>query len=115
MLTLLAEFDNALLPLTIDGVFGPGTTQAVRQYQSLAGLAPDGVVGEQTWGSIYRHASQAYRVLGQARLREILQTAVPAMWVPGADRMPEEGVQMGQFPGTDLSIGQRDGQRSDWR
>ena len=45
MLALLAEFEDALLPITVDSVFGPQTAQAVRQYQSLAGLIPDGIVG----------------------------------------------------------------------
>jgi hypothetical protein len=36
-------------PVTVDGVFGPGSEQAVRDYQKASGLVVDGVVGEQTW------------------------------------------------------------------
>jgi hypothetical protein len=35
--------------LEIDGVFGPLTTEAVKDFQSKHGLAPDGVVGPLTW------------------------------------------------------------------
>mgnify|MGYP007025299632 CR=1 FL=1 len=30
MLALLAQFDNSLSPMTVDGEFGPSTTRAVR-------------------------------------------------------------------------------------
>lgn len=49
----------------LDGVFGPSTTAAVRTFQEVFGLTPDGVVGPSTW----------YRVLyiynGIKRLSEL--------------------------------------------
>lgn len=38
--------------ITVDGVFGSGTAQAVRTIQSSRGLAADAVVGAQTWGAL---------------------------------------------------------------
>jgi len=38
--------------LTVDGVFGSGTTSAVRSFQSSHGLAVDGIVGSQTWQAL---------------------------------------------------------------
>lgn len=35
-----------------DGIFGPKTCAAVKRYQSLKGLAVDGIVGPITWGSL---------------------------------------------------------------
>lgn len=45
MLAVLAEFDDAIPPLTVDGVFGSSTANAVRSFQRQTGLMPDGVVG----------------------------------------------------------------------
>lgn len=44
-----------------DGVFGQGTETAVREFQEIFGLTPDGVVGFNTWykiSSIYVAVSQ---------------------------------------------------------
>jgi hypothetical protein len=38
--------------LKVDGVFGKKTGAAVRSFQSVHGLAVDGVVGPHTWGAI---------------------------------------------------------------
>jgi hypothetical protein len=39
--------------LDVDGVWGDQTEEAVRKYQKLNGLEVDGIVGTQTWGSLY--------------------------------------------------------------
>jgi peptidoglycan hydrolase-like protein with peptidoglycan-binding domain len=38
--------------LALDGVFGPQTGAAVREFQREAGLAVDGIVGPQTWQAL---------------------------------------------------------------
>jgi N-acetylmuramoyl-L-alanine amidase/Putative peptidoglycan binding domain len=40
------------LQVAIDGVFGPGTEAAVRQFQRNNGVVPDGIVGPKTWALI---------------------------------------------------------------
>ena len=38
--------------ITIDGIFGPVTNDAVRAFQNLIGLSVDGIVGPQTWNHL---------------------------------------------------------------
>jgi hypothetical protein len=41
------------LGLSADGIFGPKTKAAVIAYQGSHGLKPDGIVGTQTWHSLF--------------------------------------------------------------
>ena len=84
MLSLLAEFDDALSPVPADGVFGPETQRAVQAYQRWAGLADDGVVGQATWNAMF-----------QRFIRE-------------EDALEEEMAHLGQYPGYALRLGQTD-------
>ena len=46
---LLRQSGNTV---TVDGVFGPLTDQAVRSFQQAKHLTVDGIVGPQTWGAL---------------------------------------------------------------
>ena len=46
---LLRERGSDLAP---DGIFGPRTDTAVRQFQASKGLASDGIVGPRTWPAL---------------------------------------------------------------
>jgi peptidoglycan hydrolase-like protein with peptidoglycan-binding domain len=50
---------KALGPDSVDGVFGPQTEQAVKDFQQSEGLVADGIVGPTTWAQLppYREAS----------------------------------------------------------
>ena len=43
----------------VDGQFGPKTQQAVKDYQQKNGLSVDGIVGNETWGSLTKPNSGA--------------------------------------------------------
>ena len=38
--------------IDVDGYFGPGTERAVRDFQRIAGLEVDGLVGPNTWSAL---------------------------------------------------------------
>jgi hypothetical protein len=46
----VSEWQGRIGGLVCDGVFGPKTLQATKNWQSFFGLVPDGIVGPLTWG-----------------------------------------------------------------
>jgi putative chitinase len=48
---------QTLLGLNPDGIFGNGTSLAVKGWQSTHGLTPDGIVGDGTWGKMFNGGS----------------------------------------------------------
>ena len=52
------------LGVVSDGIFGPQTDAAVRKYQLSAGLDVDGIVGLNTWSSLFEQAGASGASLG---------------------------------------------------
>jgi nucleoid-associated protein YgaU len=52
----------------IDGIFGPATENAVKEFQRGASLADDGIAGPRTWEALY-----VYVVQGGDTLSEIAE------------------------------------------
>lgn len=50
----LSSYYSTIPPVAIDGYFGDSTLAAVIDMQNTFGLTPDGVVGEETWNTMYR-------------------------------------------------------------
>ncbi len=110
MLELLAQFDDALSPLQIDGVFGASTARAVRNYQGVAGLTVDGIVGKATWDSIHQHYVTADQYL-RRNMQQVPRTAAQTVPVSILETHPGNGdygraVQTGQFSGYEMKLGQ---------
>lgn len=76
--------------LVIDGVFGPKTEAAVKEFQQGAGLIVDGVVGPLTWAALPSGAPMPRLQEGSSgqvvqSLQQVLTTGAPGAWntVPG--------------------------------
>ena len=52
-LNLIAEFNNFIPSVTIDGIYGPATTQSVTVFQRSQNLPETGIVDRQTWDALY--------------------------------------------------------------
>jgi peptidoglycan hydrolase-like protein with peptidoglycan-binding domain len=79
------------LGLIVDGVFGPATETAVKQFQQGAGLVVDGVVGPQTWAALPNGAPMPTLREGSTgavvkSLQQVLANGAPGQWntSPGA-------------------------------
>lgn len=62
-LNLLSEFISFIPRVSIDGVFGPSTQDAVIAFQQYAGLPEDGIAGERTWNLLYNGVRGITRAL----------------------------------------------------
>ncbi len=52
-LDTLSDYTSEIPALTVDGIFGAATERAVRAFQKLAGLPVDGIIGQNTWSTLY--------------------------------------------------------------
>lgn len=98
MLSILGEFNRSLRVVTVDGVFGSATTEAVVTYQNYVGLVADGVVGYNTWNQIYTDFYQLEQALQTDEVRFPIETQGIYQQAVG-----------GQYPGFPLSLGKKDG------
>ena len=106
MLSVLAAFIPQIPEVTIDGIFGPKTRDAVLAAQRWFGLPETGQVDDRTWDEIYDQFSGIETIsfrnsenfpYGNA---EISQT-------PPRSRY-SKSTTMTQFPGRDLQMGNQD-------
>ena len=106
MLAVLAEFNSVLVPVGVDGTFGPDTARAVEAFQRSKGLPADSVVGERTWNELYRSYIGIGNYLERDRVRFTDQEAPTG----GGERPSGFGQtpRLGQFPGYDMALGHTD-------
>lgn len=70
--------------LTVDGVYGPATTGAVKAFQRSQGLAADGVVGPATWSKLAPTLRQGGRGPAVKALQTLLKARGQSVAVDGA-------------------------------
>ena len=63
-ISVLSEFNNFIPAVTIDGIYGPATEEAVRAFQRNNNLQETGRVNEQTWNLMYEQALGIINSLG---------------------------------------------------
>ena len=97
MLSVLSEFIPQVPEVTIDGVFGPATRNAVLAAQGFLGLPQTGVVDEITWDEIY---DQFAGIENTALRSDVTFPGIP-------------GTTLRQFPGDGLSPGNQDSVRQE--
>ena len=110
MLSVLSAYISAIPPLSIDGIFGPDTRNAVLAAQRRFDLPETGSVDRQTWDEIYDQFSGIETTSLRDGERFPEGTAVPTFAAGGSvDRRGySRSTTLTQFPGRDLSIGNQD-------
>lgn len=73
-----SALNRAGATLTIDGVFGPKTVEAVRNFQEDNALTVDGICGPATWGAM------ALYTLDYSALTEAVEDCLEAV-----EKLPE--------------------------
>ena len=54
LLALVAEFNNEIPSVSVDGIFGSGTKNALLEFQRVYGLEATGETNLETWDRLYR-------------------------------------------------------------
>ena len=67
---------------TVDGVFGPATEKAVKDFQTAKGLKADGIVNEDTYRNLLNKELPPDRYGNHMMTRNILKTAYSMLGVP---------------------------------
>ena len=109
MLGILSDYIPQIPPVSIDGVFGTATQEAVLAVQRYFGLPQTGIVDADTWEEIY----DQYSGIENTSLRDPeIFPRVELTNSPLKQRYARS-TTMTQFPGVDLSTGSRDAVRQE--
>lgn len=106
MLSVLSEYIPEIPPVTIDGVFGQATRNAVIAAQRRFGLPQTGIVNFETWDEIYDQFSGIETTTWRDPQNFPYTSAILGQTAP-RNRYSRTGT-MTQFPGNDLRPGNQD-------
>ncbi len=114
MLSILSAYISNIPPITIDGIFGPATRDAVVAAQRWFGLPETGQVDDRTWDEIYdQFAGIENTSLRDGTVFPVIRPtasarAVSAMATTNTRTRYARSSTMTQFPGEDLRLGNQD-------
>jgi len=110
MLSVLSAYISEIPPLSIDGIFGPATRNAVLAAQRWFGLPETGTVDDRTWDEIYDQFSGIETTSLRDAERFPDTRAVPAFSQNGTNGRTRysRSTTLTQFPGRDLAMGNQD-------
>ena len=106
MLSVLSEYISEIPPVTIDGVFGQATRNAVIAAQRRFGLPQTGIVDSATWDEIYDQFSGIETATWRDPQNFPYTSAIIGQTAP-RNRYARTGTRT-QFPGTNLRAGNQD-------
>lgn len=90
-LSVLSQVNTSIPPLSIDGIFGPATRNAVIAFQNSYGLTSSGSVDTDDWIRLYDE------------YRSVAQTILEEKDLPITPEEIENTLRAGQFPGINLT------------
>jgi len=106
MLSVLSEYIPEIPPVTVDGIFGPSTRNAVIAAQGRFGLPQTGIVNYETWDEIYDQFSGIENTTWRDP-EDFPYTSAIISGTPPRTRYSRT-TTMTQFPGNDLRTGNQD-------
>lgn len=106
MLSVLSAYIPEIPPVTIDGIYGPATRNAVIAAQRRFDLPQTGIVNAETWDEIYDQFS-GIETTSWRNPEDFPYTAAVIGQTPPRARYSRT-TTMTQFPGTNLSSGNQD-------
>ena len=106
MLSVLAEYIPEIPEITVDGIFGPATRNAVIAAQRRFGLPQTGIVNLQTWDEIYDQFSGIENTTWVDPTKFPYTNAIINATTPRSRYARTSTIT--QFPGSDLRAGNQD-------
>ena len=106
MLSVLSEYIPEIPSITVDGIFGPATYNAVVAAQRRFGLPQTGIVDFQTWDEIYDQFSGIENTTWRDP-QDFPYTNAIVTGTPPRNRHSRTST-LTQFPGSDLRTGNQD-------
>ncbi|MBE5708384.1 MAG: spore cortex-lytic protein, partial [Oscillibacter sp.] len=99
-LSILAQFDPLIPFVTLDGIYGPATRQAVRSFQTAQGIPVTGTVDTATWNALY----SAFEGIDVTVLSDDILFPAELQGLGNDPDFYSQITRMTQFPGRELRL-----------